>query len=159
MRFIIRQRVFSWFDSFDIHDEEGNTAFTVKGKLSWGHDLHFFTPEGEDIANIKEVVLTVFPKFEFYFQNEYLGMLRRRFSPLHPQYDMDFNGWHVDGDFLNWNWYIYDSSNNQVASIERKLFHLNDTYVIDVNNKEDVLYALMIVVAIDAERCTAAKES
>lgn len=36
MRFTIRQRVFSWFDNFDIYDEEGNTAFTVKGKLSWG---------------------------------------------------------------------------------------------------------------------------
>lgn len=159
MRFLIRQRVFSWFDSFDIYDEEGNTAFTVKGRLSWGHNLHFFTPEGEDIAHVKEVVLTMFPKFEFYVHDEYLGMLRRRFSPFYPQYDMDFNGWHIDGDFLNWNWYIYDQYNNQIASIERKLFHLTDTYIIDVHNNEDVLYALMIVVAIDAERCTAAKAS
>lgn len=159
MKFTIRQRVFSWFDSFDIYDEEGNTAFTVKGQLSWGHNLHFFTPDGEDIANVKEVVLTVFPKFEFYVHEEYKGMLRRRFSPLYPQYDMDFNGWHVDGDFLNWSWQVYDNNDNQIAIIDRKLFHLTDTYGIDVLNEEDALYVLMIVIAIDAERCTASKAS
>ena len=31
-----KQRMFSWFDSYDIYDEYGNTLFVVKGQLSWG---------------------------------------------------------------------------------------------------------------------------
>ena len=40
MRLLFRQRLFSWFDSYDIYDEAGNTVYTVEGKLAWGHCLH-----------------------------------------------------------------------------------------------------------------------
>lgn len=54
---------------------------------------------------------------------------------------------------------IYDENNQIIASITRELLHLSDHYVIDIENEEDVLYVLMLVVAIDAERCTAARTS
>lgn len=28
MRLLFKQRFFSWFDSYDIYDEDGNTVFT-----------------------------------------------------------------------------------------------------------------------------------
>ena len=28
MRLLFRQRLFSWFDSYDIYDEAGNTVYT-----------------------------------------------------------------------------------------------------------------------------------
>jgi len=34
------------------------------------------------------------------------------------------------------------------------LFRLTDTYKIDVGNPNDALYALMLVLAIDAEKCS-----
>ena len=34
MRLLFKQRFLSWFDSYDIYDEEGRTAYTVEGKLS-----------------------------------------------------------------------------------------------------------------------------
>ena len=40
MKLLFKQRFFSWFDSYDIYDERGNTVFTVEGKLGWGHVLH-----------------------------------------------------------------------------------------------------------------------
>ena len=40
MKLWFKQRFFSWFDSYDIYYEDGSTAFTVEGKLSWGHRLH-----------------------------------------------------------------------------------------------------------------------
>ena len=39
MKLLFRQRFFSWFDSYDIYDEDGNTVYVVKGQLSWGHCL------------------------------------------------------------------------------------------------------------------------
>ena len=34
MKLIFKQRLFSWFDSYDIYYEDGTTAYTVKGQLS-----------------------------------------------------------------------------------------------------------------------------
>ena len=47
MRLLFQQRLFSWFDSYDIYDEEGRTVYTVEGKLSWGHRLEIYGPAGE----------------------------------------------------------------------------------------------------------------
>ena len=35
MKLLFKQRLFSWFDSYDIYDEFGNTVYVVKGQLSW----------------------------------------------------------------------------------------------------------------------------
>lgn len=159
MKFRIRQRIFSWFDSFDIYDEDGNTAFTVKGQLSWGHCLHILDQYGNHIATVQEKVLTFLPKFEFYINGQYAGMLRREISLFRPHYNIDFNGWDVTGDFMGWDYHIVDRSGQPVAVITKELFHMSDTYVVDVRNETDVLCALIIVIAIDAEKCTAAKSS
>ena len=39
MKLLFKQRMFSWFDSYDIYDENGNTVYTVEGRLAWGHRL------------------------------------------------------------------------------------------------------------------------
>ena len=46
MRLLFKQRFLSWFDSYDIYDEGGNTVFTVEGKLSWGHRLEIHDAQG-----------------------------------------------------------------------------------------------------------------
>ena len=42
MKLVFRQRIFSWFDSYDIYDEGGNAVFTVKGQLAWGHCFRIY---------------------------------------------------------------------------------------------------------------------
>lgn len=42
MKLLFKQRMFSWFDSYDIYDENENTVYVVKGQLSWGHCLKIF---------------------------------------------------------------------------------------------------------------------
>ena len=47
MKLCFKQRFFSWFDSYDIYDAStGATAFTVEGKLAWGHCLHILDAQG-----------------------------------------------------------------------------------------------------------------
>lgn len=58
MRLLFKQRFFSWFDSYDIYDEDGNTVFTVEGKLAWGHCLHILNAMGDHIGTVQQRVLT-----------------------------------------------------------------------------------------------------
>lgn len=154
MRLLFKQRLFSWFDSYDIYYEDGSVAYTVKGQLSWGHKLVIFDPEGKEIGMVNQKILTLLPRFEIYERGELTGCLKKELSFLHPRYDIDYNGWHVEGTWTEWNYTITDRDGNTVATIGKELFNLTDTYVIDVNDPDDALYALMFVLAIDAEKCS-----
>ena len=41
-----------------------------------------------------------------------------------------------------------------MASVSKELWNWTDTYTIDVVNDRDALCALMVVLAIDAEKCS-----
>ncbi len=154
MRLLFRQRFFSWFDSYDIYNEAGETVYVVKGQLSWGHCLKIFDAQGTEAGTVQERVLTFLPKFEMYLGTRYVGCISKEFSFFTPHYNIECNGWHVDGDFLEWDYRIVDAAGQQVASISKELLHLTDTYVIDVRDPADALCALMLALAIDAEKCS-----
>ena len=153
MRLLFRQRLFSWFDSYDIYDEAGNTVYTVEGKLAWGHCLHILNAAGDHIGTVREQVLTFLPKFELYVQDQYVGCIQKEFTFFTPKFDIDCNGWQVQGSFMEWDYTIQDGPRT-VASISKELFNWTDTYTIDVADPGDALNALMVVLAIDAEKCS-----
>ena len=103
---------------------------------------------------IKERILTFLPKFEVYRGGQYLGCIKKEMSILRPKYNIEYNGWHIEGSFLEWNYQITDRRGGMVAAVSKELFHLTDQYVIDVVNPQDGLTALMFVLAIDAEKCS-----
>ena len=154
MKLLFKQRFFSWFDSYDIYDETGETVYTVKGQLSWGHCLKIFDGSGRETGTVRERVFTLLPKFELYIGDQYAGCISKEFAFFQPRYQIDCNGWYIEGDFFEWDYRVMDRSGRCIATISKQLFHLTDTYVIDVCNPQDALCALMLVLAIDAEKCS-----
>ncbi len=154
MRLIFKQRFFSWFDSYDIYDEGGQVLYTVKGQLSWGHCLKIYDSKGMEVGTVREKILTLLPKFEMYAGNQYLGCISKDFTLFRSKYRIDCKGWYVEGSFLEWDYRIMDSTGGYIASISKELLRWTDTYVIDVPRPENALYALMLVLAIDAEKCS-----
>lgn len=157
MRLLFKQRFFSWFDSYDIYYEDGSVAYTVQGKLSWGHKLVIYDANGNEVGMVLQKVLTLLPKFEIYERGNFIGCLNKEFSLIHPRYNIDYNGWHVEGSWTEWDCTITDHSNRTVVVIGKDIFHFTDTYTIDVTDPKDALYALMFVLAIDAEKCSKSK--
>ena len=154
MKLLFRQRFFSWFDSYDIYYEDGSVAYTVEGQLSWGHKLHIMDAYGRHVGTVKERIITFLPKFQMYFMGEYIGEIRKEWTFLRPRFTIDLNGWDVQGDILHWDYQVYAPGGYEVAVISKRLFRLTDTYEIEVMNPADALYVLMLVLAIDAEKCT-----
>ena len=154
MKLLFKQRFFSWFDSYDIFGEDGTTLYTVKGQLAWGHLLKIFDAQENEVGTVKQKILTLLPKFELYQNDSYLGCITKEFTFFKPKFDIDFNGWHIEGDFFEWDYSILDGQGNCIATVTKELWNWTDTYVIDVANPADALYALMLVLAIDAEKCS-----
>ena len=154
MKLLFKQRMFSWFDSYDIYDEQGNTVYVLKGQLSWGHCLKIFDACGNEVGTVKERIFTFLLKFEVYLGGNYLGCIQKELSFFKPRYDIDYNGWHIEGNLFEWDYTIQDGAGMPVAVISKQLFNWTDTYEIDVRLPQDALVSLMFVLAIDAEKCS-----
>ena len=55
---------------------------------------------------------------------------------------------------MEWDYIILDQSGYLIALVNKELFHMTDTYVIDMQDPGNALDALMFVLAIDAEKCS-----
>ena len=130
MRLLIKQRVFSWTDSYDVYDEEGNPKYFVKAEL-----------------------LTLLPAFEIEVGGMIKGGIQKQFTLFRPKYEIDYNGWRVEGDFLGWDYDVYNGCSS-IIHISKQLLSWGDTYAIDINDPADELDGLMLVIAIDAANCT-----
>ena len=154
MKLLFKQRLFSWLDSYDIYNEHGETAFTVEGKLAWGHKLEVLDPAGRHLGTVKEEVLTFLPRFALYLGEEYIGQIKKEFTFFKPSFTLDCRDWQVSGDWLEWDYQVTDGQGRTVMTASKELFHWTDTYVMDIGREEDALLWLMIVLAIDAAKCS-----
>ncbi len=156
MKLLIKQRVFSWTDSYDVYDEDGNIKYFIKAEfLTLAHQLHIYDSFHNEIAVIHQKLLALFPLpvFEIEVQGRVKGTIRPKFAFLRPKYEIDYNGWRVEGDFLGWDYVVY-SGCSAIIHISKELLHWGDTYVIDFINPEDELDGLLLVIAIDAANCS-----
>lgn len=155
MKLLFKQRFFSWLDSYDIFDESGQVLYTVKGQLSWGHCLKIFDHAGREVGMVEERIFSFLPKFEMYEGDAYLGCICKELSFFRPKFSIEYNGWQVEGDFFEWDYEIRSGHDDRlIATVSKELFKWTDTYVIDVGDPADALHALMLVLAIDAEKCS-----
>ncbi|MCM1544176.1 MAG: LURP-one-related family protein [Ruminococcus sp.] len=154
MKLLFKQRFFSWFDSYDIYNEYGETVYTIEGQPAWGHKLHILDSYGRHIATLRQELFTFRPRFNLFVGEQQVGSIVKEFSFFKPFFNLDFNGWSVDGEFFEWDYTIFDAYGATVAVISKELFNFTDTYTIDVMHDSDALYALMVTLAIDAEKCS-----
>ena len=101
MKLLFRQRIFSWLDSYDIFDENGETVYTVKGQLSFGHKLFIYDRYNEHVGTIKEEILTFLPRFSLYEKDQYIGKITKEFTLFKPSFILDYKDWQIEGNFGN----------------------------------------------------------
>lgn len=154
MQLLFKQRFFSWLDSYDIYDENGNVFYTVEGKLAWGHRLEIFDATGNHLGTVKEEIFTFLPRFALYMGEDYIGCIRKEFTFFIPKFTLDCNDWTVNGDFMEWEYSVLDTTGRKIMQASKELFRWTDTYAINVPDPKDALLSLMIVLAIDAAKCS-----
>ena len=154
MKLLFRQRFISWFDSYDIYDEYGNTVFVVKGQLSWGHCLKIYDARGVHVGTLKERVITILPRFDMYAEGRKVGTIGKNLTLFRPRFSINCKGWQVRGSIMEWNYQIINRRGKHIAKISKELLHFTDTYAINIADPQNALYVLMMVIAIDVEKCT-----
>ena len=155
MKLLIKQRVFSWTDSYDVYDENGEARYEVAAEFfSFGHQIHVFDKaSGREVGSIHEKLFTFLPRFEIVVNGRVKGTIRKEFSFLTPRYVVDYRGWDVEGDMLGWDYRVTRGS-AEVMTISKELFRWSDTYVLEYDDVGNEIPGLLLVLAIDAVNCS-----
>lgn len=154
MKLLIKQRVFSWTDIFDVYDENGEPNYFVKAEFfSLGHQLHVYDRYDNEIGLVKEKLLAFLPAFEIEINGQTVGRIEKKFTLFRPKYEVDYLDWRVEGDFLGWNYDVYAGCRSMIH-ISKEVLSWGDTYVIDIEDPQDEVPALLLVLAIDAANCS-----
>ena len=153
MELRIKQRVFSWSDSYDVYDETGEARYYVKAEyFALGHQIHVYEKRsGQEVGSIHQRLFSFTPTFEIVINGQVRGTIRKEFTFFRPRYNVDYLGWDVEGDFFSWDYRV--NGGLEVMSISRELFTWGDTYVLRYRQIVDELPGLMLVIAIDAANC------
>lgn len=154
MELLIRQRVFSWTDSYDVYDETGQPRYEVQAEFfTLGHQIHVYEKNtGREVGSIHQRLLTLLPKFDVVMNGRTVGSVCREFTLFRQNYQVDYRGWSVEGDFLGWDYQVTDGART-VLSISKELLRFGDTYVLRFQDPRDELPGLLLVLAIDAANC------
>lgn len=152
MRFIMKQKLFSLRDSFEIKDEHEVLAFTAKSKFfSLRKSFQLKDADDQNVASIKQQLLAIKPKFLFENSLGQTALLKKHFFPLFSHKFTLFVGneqIEITGNILGHE-YEFIQRGDVIAQVSKQWFSWSDTYGVDVASQEDVWFVISTVIAID----------
>lgn len=149
MKLLIKEKAFSWTDTFTVKDEQGNDRWFVKGELfSFGRKLHVTDVYGEEIARIEQELFHFRRRYNVTIRGRQTASVVQEFTFFKPRYTVEGPGWDVQGNFWGHEFTVTDGGRT-VVTISKEWFTWGDCYVLDVEDGTDELTALAVVLAID----------
>jgi uncharacterized protein YxjI len=153
MRYVMKQKLFSWGDDFYIRDEAGRELFFVDGKaFSFGDQLSFKSLDGQELAFIRQKLLSWGATYEIYRNGTLAAVVKKElFTFFICKFIVDVPGpddLQARGNFLDHE-YVFDRGGNAVATVSKQWFSWSDTYGVDIADAEDQILILAATVVID----------
>jgi len=152
MIYRIREKFWSFGDSFTITDRGGANLYQVKGRaFSWGDKLSFQDMNGKELAFISQKMLSFRPRYEIQIAGRVFAEVVKEFSWFNKKFVLDVpgpNDYEIDGSFWAHE-FTFARRGRTVASVSKKHFAWTDSYGVDVVDGEDDLSILCACIVID----------
>ncbi len=152
MRYMIKEKFWSWGDDFAICDAAGQPVYLVDGKaFSWGDKLSFQDLEGNELAFISQKMLSWKPRYEIYRDGNLFAEVVRDFSWFRKTFTLDVpgpNDYAIEGSFWRHE-YAFLRGGSCVATVSKALWAWTDTYGVEVMDGEDDVSILCAAIVID----------
>lgn len=151
MRFMIKQKIFSFGDNFTINDEMGNPRYQVKGKVfSFGDKLRICDIQGNELVYIEQKLFKLLPEYTIYYNGNPAARVKREFTFFKPKFNIEslIGNYTIDGNFWGMDFNVVKEG-RVVAQVSKKWFAFGDTYGVDISEDEDNAFILALVIVID----------
>src|SRR4051812_32009220 len=156
MRYVMRQKLWSFGDDFTIKDESGNDHFYVDGKaIALRDTLSFQDMQGRELAVIRKRLLAWGPTFDMDAGGHTVAVVKKKlFTLFKYRFTVDETATpqavdlEVEGDFFDRE-YRFTRDGRTVAEVSKRWFTFRDTYGVDVAHGENDVLILACTVVID----------
>lgn len=152
MRYVIKEKFWSWGDDFHIYDPDQQPVYFVDGiAFSWGNKLSFQDMDGNELAFISQRLMSWMPTYEIHRNGAKLAEVVKEFSWFSKKFTLDVpgpNDYEIDGSFWMHD-YTFRRRGQTVAVVSKAYWSWTDSYGIEIVNDEDDVAILCAAIVID----------
>lgn len=151
MRYLVRERIFSFSDSFTIDDENGRPCYEIVGKVfSIGNKLNLYDMQGRALIYIEQKVFRFLPEYTIYEDNSVVAKVQKELTFFKPKFTINSSYGHftIEGDIFAYNFNIMKNGKS-VAWVSKKFMSFSDTYSVDIVDEENQAFILGLVIVLD----------
>ena len=151
MKYQIRQKIFTFADNFTIKDDEDRDQFIVRGRFfTIGDKLSIEDLEGNELAYIEQKIFRFLPEYNIYRGGKQLANVKKEFTLFKSRFNIQstMGSYTMEGNIWAHEFQIL-KDNKEVAWISKKWLSFSDTYLAEIDDKEDQAFMLALVIVID----------
>jgi len=152
-KFQMYEKLMSFGDDSWIENEDGDKVYKSDGKaLRMRKTFILEDDSGNNLAEIKERVLTVRDKMSLKFPDGRSATVHKKLIGFRDRYKVEMDGGedlHAHGNIADHEYEI-EKAGDTIATISKKWFKVRDTYGIEILDGEDDVLLLAVTICIDA---------
>lgn len=145
----IKKKSLSIKRGFAVCDELNNKKYLVKtDMLSFGYPcIRLYDMDENEIGKVELSSKTGMGTYSMSIDGRKIGTLSRKMS-LKIKLELSFNGWQLDGNLMQDSFFVTDKNGNFIMKFS-DAFSSRDTYVLEMNNRENEIIGLLLVMAVE----------
>lgn len=154
MRYLIREKLFSFGDDFWIQDASGKNVYFVDGRAFnlLREKLVLKDAAGNELGFLRQKLMSLHRAYEIHRDGRHVATVRKDlFNLFRCHFTVDVPGpddYEAQGSFLDHE-YTFTRHGRAVATVSKKWFSVRDTYAVDIIDGEDHVLILASAVVID----------
>ncbi|MFO8069482.1 MAG: hypothetical protein R6U02_05865 [Alkalibacterium sp.] len=152
VRLFIKPEHMSKQDRLIVTDTTGQEVYLIVGK--WGRvgdKLSVFSLDGERLIDVKQVILSLFPKFRLFKDGNKIGSLKKRpglRGIKNPFFTITRLNWIITGNYDKQQFTV-SRFGKKIGTIDKSVTYMGEFYCVDFIKEQDIPVALAIAVLLD----------
>ncbi len=153
-KFYMKQKVFSFRDSFKVYNENQNEVYRAHAKMmSFARQYQIFKSENEQLLfTMRRRLFSFMPRYELFdAENKLVAVMHKRFAAFKNRIDIEAEGqsYLLEGSICAHNFTI-SNAGEPIVAVRKKLLSWGDTYEIEVADNADIDKMIAFVLMIDS---------
>ena len=147
----IKQKIFSFTDSYNVFDENLQPIYKVDSEfLTFLSKIHLCDLYGNELFFIKKKLKLILAEYEIYKGDTLYAVIKNEFSFFKPRLTVmsPFGEFQIEGNFMSMDFNII-CDDIFIGSISKEWLSFGDSYKLHIADDKNAAFFTALVIAID----------